>query len=59
MVVLIGATWEVIWVTESTSVHFRSPADLTGQAMGILFMVASLAVALGSVLAGLVAHHFG
>ena len=46
-------------MTESTSVHFRSPADLTGQAMGILFMVASAAVVLGSVLAGLVAHHFG
>ena len=42
-IVLIGATWEVVWVVESTGVHFRSPAGISGQAMGVLYMIASVA----------------
>ena len=47
-IVLIGATWEVVWVVESTGVHFRSPAGISGQAMGVLYMIASVAAAAGS-----------
>ncbi len=51
-IILIGATWEVVWVVESTGVHFRSPAGISGQAMGMLYMIASVSAATGSVLLG-------
>ncbi len=51
-VTLIGAAWEIIWLTESTTIHFNSPEGVSGEVMGFLYMVVSVAVAIGSMLAG-------
>ena len=58
-IALIGATWEVVWVVESTGVHFRSPAGISGQAMGVLYMIASVAAAAGSLLFGWASDRIG
>lgn len=59
IIMAIGAVWEIIWVTESTTIHFRSPEGVSGQVMGLLFMIVSVSVALGSIAAGWAFDLFG
>ena len=50
---MIGAAWEIMWVTSWTAAHFRSPEGLSGEAMGLLFMTSSLGTTIGAVAVGL------
>ena len=56
---LIGAAWEVLWVTSWTAAHFRSPEGLSGEAMGLLFMTSSLGATVGALGVGLLFDEFG
>jgi predicted MFS family arabinose efflux permease len=52
VVTLIGAAWEIIWLVQNTAIHYRSPEGISGEVMGLLYMVVSVSVALGSVVTG-------
>jgi predicted MFS family arabinose efflux permease len=52
VVTLIGAAWEIIWLVQNTAIHYRSPEGISGEVMGLLYMIVSVSVALGSVVTG-------
>ena len=56
---VIGAMWEVLWVTSWTTTHFRSPEGLSGQGMGFLFMTYSLGMTVGALAVGWLFDTFG
>jgi predicted MFS family arabinose efflux permease len=55
----LGGSWEVVWVVAWTTTHFRSPAGLSGEAMGVLLMTYSAGVAAGALIAGWFFDTFG
>ncbi|HEX3317474.1 MAG TPA: MFS transporter [Solirubrobacteraceae bacterium] len=59
VLLFIGGTWEVLWVTAWSTAHFRSPEGLSGEAMGLLFMNSSLGLTVGAVAIGKLFDAFG
>lgn len=55
----VGVVGEVLWVTETTAAHFLSPEGASGQVLGLLFMTASVGIAVGSLLLGFAIQQAG
>lgn len=52
LLVVLGCSWECLWVSSQSAIQIQLPPDITGHMLGLFFSVVTLGTALGSVLLG-------
>lgn len=59
LLVLLGAAWEVLWVSAKAAIQLQLPRELTGRIVGLFYAAVTLGTAAGSLLLGVLFEFAG
>lgn len=59
LLTLVGAAWEMVYVSSSGALQLDVPRDISGRMVGVFFLIVAGALALGAVAVGFLFDEFG